>query len=41
VLHFTELVERVFRKFGEKRLTGADLLDVAKASDTEQFDGLV
>jgi hypothetical protein len=41
VLHFTQLLERVSRKFGEKRLTGADFLDVAKASDTVWVEGLV
>jgi hypothetical protein len=41
VLHFTQLLEKVSRKFGKKRLTGADFLDVAKASDTLWVEGLV
>jgi len=35
------LVERVTRKFGEKRLTGAVFLDVAKAFDIVWIDGLL
>jgi hypothetical protein len=35
------LVERVSRDFGEKRLTGAVFLNVAKAFDTVWVDGLV
>jgi hypothetical protein len=34
------LVERVSRNLGEKRLTGAVVLDVAKAFDTVWVDGL-
>jgi hypothetical protein len=34
------LVERIARNFGEKRLTGAVFLDVAKAFDTVWIDGL-
>jgi hypothetical protein len=33
-------VERITRNFGEKRLTGAVFLDVAKAFDTVWVDGL-
>jgi hypothetical protein len=33
-LRLVRLVERITRNFGEKRLTGAVFLDVAKASDT-------
>ena len=40
-LQLALLVERVFRVFGEKRLTGAVFLDVAKAFDTVWVDGLV
>jgi hypothetical protein len=39
-LQQARLVERVTRNFGEKRLTGAVLLDVAKAVDTVWVDGL-
>jgi len=35
------LVERITRNFGEKRLTGAVFLDVAKAFDTVWIDGLL
>jgi hypothetical protein len=35
------LVERVTRNFGEKRLTGAIFLEVAKAFDTVWVDGLL
>jgi hypothetical protein len=35
------LVERINRNFGEKRLTGAVFLDVAKAFDTIWSDGLL
>jgi hypothetical protein len=35
------LVERITRNFGEKRLTGAVFLDVAKALDTVLIDGLL
>jgi len=34
------LVERNTRNFGEKRLTGAVFLDVAKAFDTAWIEGL-
>jgi hypothetical protein len=34
------LFERITRKFGENRLTGALLFDVAKAFDTVWIDGL-
>jgi hypothetical protein len=34
-------VERLARNFGEKRLTGAVFLDVAKAFDTVWIDGLL
>jgi hypothetical protein len=34
------LVERITTNFGEKRLTGAVFLDVAKAFDTASIDGL-
>ena len=40
-LQLVRLVERVFRNFGEKRLTGAVFLYVAKAFDTVWVDGLV
>jgi hypothetical protein len=40
-LHLAGLVERVTRNYGEKRLTGAVFLDVAKAFDTVWVDGLV
>jgi len=35
------LVERITRNFGEKRLTGAVFLDVAKAFDTIWIDDLL
>ena len=35
------LVERITRNFGEKRLTGTDFLEVAKAFDTVWIDGLL
>jgi hypothetical protein len=35
------LVERVARNVGEKRLTSAVFLDVAKAFDTLRIDGLL
>jgi hypothetical protein len=35
------LVERITRNFGEKKLTGAVFLDVAKALDTVWIDGLL
>jgi hypothetical protein len=35
------LVERITRNFGEKRLTGAVFLDVAKAFDAVWIDGLL
>jgi hypothetical protein len=37
----TRLDERITRNFGEKRLTGAAFLDVAKAFDTVWIDGLL
>jgi len=37
-LHLAHLVERIIRNFGEKRLTGAVFLDVAKAFDTVRID---
>ena len=40
-LQLTRLVERTARNFGEKRLTGAVFLDVAKAFDTVWIDGLL
>jgi hypothetical protein len=40
-LQLARLVERVSRNFGEKRLTGAIFLDVAKAFDTVWVDGLL
>jgi hypothetical protein len=40
-LQLAHLVQRVSRNFGEKRLTGAVFLDVAKAFDTVWVDGLV
>ena len=39
-LQLTCFVERVSRNFGEKRLTGAVFLDVAKALDTVWVNGL-
>jgi hypothetical protein len=35
------LVERITRNFGEKRLTGAVFLDVAKAFDTVWMEGVL
>jgi hypothetical protein len=40
-LQLTGLVERITWNFGEKRFTGADFLDVAKAFDTVWIDGLL
>jgi len=40
-LQLARLVERITRNFGEKRLTGAAFLDVAKAVDTVWIDGLL
>jgi hypothetical protein len=40
-LQLARLVERITRNFGEKRLTGAVFLDVAKALDTIWIDGLL
>jgi hypothetical protein len=40
-LQLARLVERVTRNFGEKRLTGAVFLNVAKAFDTVWIDGLL
>jgi hypothetical protein len=40
-LQLTRLVERMSRNFGQKRLTFAGLLDVAKAFDTVWADGLL
>jgi hypothetical protein len=40
-LQLARLVERITRNFGEKRLTVAAFLDVAKAFDTVRIDGLV
>jgi hypothetical protein len=40
-LQLAHLVERITRNFGEKRLTGAVFLDVAKAVDTIWIDGLL
>jgi len=40
-LQLDRLVERIFRNFGEKRLNGAVFLNLAKASDTVWFDGLL
>jgi len=40
-LHLARLVERITRNFGEKRLTCAVFLDVAKAFDTVWIDGLL
>jgi hypothetical protein len=39
-LQLAHLIERITRNFGEKRLTGAVFLDVAKAFDTVWIDGL-
>jgi hypothetical protein len=38
-LQLARLVERITRNFGEKTLTGAVFLDVAKAFDTVWIDG--
>jgi hypothetical protein len=35
------IVQRITRNFGEKRLTGAVFLDVAKPFDTVWIDGLL
>ena len=40
-LHLARLVERITRNFGERRLTGAVFLDVAKAFDTFWIEGLL
>jgi len=40
-LQLARLVERITRNFGEKRLTSAVFLDVAKAFDTVSIDGLL
>jgi hypothetical protein len=40
-LQLARLVERITRNFGEKRLTGAVLLDVAKSFDAVWIDGLL
>jgi retron-type reverse transcriptase len=40
-LQLAHLVDRITRYFGEKRLTGAVFLDVAKAFDTVWIDGLL
>jgi hypothetical protein len=40
-LQLARLVERVTRNFGEKRLTGAVFLDVAKAFETDWVNGLL
>ena len=40
-LQLARLVERITRNFGEKRLTSAVFLDVAKANDTVWIDGLL
>jgi len=40
-LQLARLVERKTRNFGEKRLTGAVFLDVAKAFDTVWINGLL
>jgi hypothetical protein len=40
-LQLARLVERIARNFGEKRLTGAVILDVVKAFDTFWIDGLL
>jgi hypothetical protein len=40
-LQLARLVERVTRNFGERRLTGAIFLDVAKAFDIVWVDGLL
>jgi hypothetical protein len=40
-LQLSRLIERITRNFGEKRLTGAVFLDVAKAFNTFLIDGLL
>jgi hypothetical protein len=40
-LQLARIVERITRNFGEKRLTGAVFLDVAKDFDTVWIDGLL
>jgi hypothetical protein len=40
-LQLARLAERITREFGEKRLTGAIFLDVAKAFDTVCIDDLI
>jgi len=40
-LQLARFIERITRNFGEKRLTGAVFLDVAKAFDTVWIDGLL
>jgi len=40
-LQLARLFERITRNFGEKRITGAVFLDVAKAFDTVWIDGLL
>jgi hypothetical protein len=40
-LQLARLVERITRNFGEKRLTGAVFLDMAKAFNTIWMDGLL
>jgi hypothetical protein len=40
-LQLARLVKRITRNVGEKRLTGAVYLDVAKAFDTVWIDGLL
>ena len=40
-LQLARLVERITRKFGEKRLIGAFFLEVAKAFYTVWIDGLL
>jgi hypothetical protein len=40
-LKIARLVERITKNFGEKRLTGAVFLDVAKAFDTVWIDGIL
>ena len=40
-LQLARIVERITRNFGEKRLTDAVFLDVAKTFDTVLIDGLL
>jgi len=40
-LQLADLAERITRNFGEKKLTGAVFLDVAKTFDTVWIDGLL